>query len=209
MILKDTPSFSIQDYPFPRLNPQRLKMMECTHANMDNLLPVWRRYKGPFWESLEFWVLPPPVQKRLAERSVVMSPLLGLVHIDTPIPYAPIGWKDVCNGKRVGELWRSYIRELTKEIFSDQVVFSFLGREEEKLVDLSKAKLVVRFIYRKKGRVVTNSQPHRAFTLRYIEEKNLSPDHLEKINFYDYRVTHKELRDNVLTVILESEGRYI
>jgi hypothetical protein len=92
--LREKYSVGLEVYPFERLNPKRIEVINCLGINMDEPLPLWRRLKGRFWESLEFWVLPPPVQEFIVESTVVLSPLFGLLKVDTPIPYAEHSWED-------------------------------------------------------------------------------------------------------------------
>jgi len=176
---------------------------------MEDLLPVWRRFKNSFWDSLEFWVLPPPVQSFIAQRSFVLSPLLGLVDINSPMPYAPISWQESCNGKKPKDLWKDSLKNLCKTIFDGETVLSFLGKEEEKLLDFRPSAQVIRFVFYKKGKKVINTQRHRAYVLRYIAEKGLNPEELHRINFYDYRVKEMVKKGKTLYVIFEGEGAYI
>jgi len=52
---------------FPELNPYRKELIEHFNVETKPLAPAWRRYKGKFWDSLEFWCLPPEVQQNIIE----------------------------------------------------------------------------------------------------------------------------------------------
>jgi cytoplasmic iron level regulating protein YaaA (DUF328/UPF0246 family) len=207
--LREKYPVGLEVYPFEGLNPKRIEVINCLGINMEEPLPLWRRLKGRFWESLEFWVLPPPVQEFIVESSVVLSPLFGLLKVDTPIPYAEQSWEDNCQGSELKDWWKESLKQTSKEIFKDQVVVPLVGKQEEGLLDLGTAHKVVRFFFYKKGQKVINPQPHRAYLLRYIAEKRLSLEELSKINFYDYRVKEIEEKGKLIRVIVEGQGAYI
>jgi Uncharacterized protein conserved in bacteria len=143
------------------------------------------------------------------ESSVVLSPLFGLLRVDTPIPYAEHSWEDNCQGSKLKDWWKASLKQVSKELFKDQVVVPLVGRQEEGLLDLRTAHKVVRFFFYKKGQKVINPQPHRAYLLRYIAEKRLSLEELSKINFYDYRVKEIEEKGRLIRVIVEGQGAYV
>lgn len=172
------------------------------------LLPVWRRFKGPFWDSLEFWALPQAVQERIESFALVLSPLYGFLSIWSSIPLYRLGWDSFCNGKRVKELWKPLLKEKSREIFKDKVLFDFLGAESS-LLDFSTAKKVVRFEFYRKDRKVRSNAKHRAYTLRYIAERNLNTSQLASINFYDYKVEDVAEDGNRTVVKIRGEGKYI
>ncbi|MGC8853091.1 MAG: hypothetical protein ACP5P0_05755 [Hydrogenobacter sp.] len=79
---------SYQDYRderFASLYPKAKELMHCFNVK-EEFLPLFLRYKNKFWDSLEYWVLPPAVQARIKERSVVLSPLLGLASVESLAP---------------------------------------------------------------------------------------------------------------------------
>lgn len=184
------------------------KLVRCFRVGED-LLPVFRRFKNAFWESLEYWVLPPAVQKRIKERSLVLSPLLGIALIDSPVPNYNFGWEDECEGVKLRDFWVQDIKNLTKKLLEDKVVMLFVGKKEASLLDLSTADKVITFEYYRANKKVKNPMPHRAYTLRYIAEKNLNISDLFKINFYDYTVESIQEKGRYINVLLKSEGRYI
>jgi cytoplasmic iron level regulating protein YaaA (DUF328/UPF0246 family) len=207
--LREKYPVGLEVYPFEGLNPKRIEVINCLGINMEEPLPLWRRLKGRFWESLEFWVLPPPVQEFIVERAVVLSPLFGLLRVDTPIPYAEHSWEDHCQGSKLKDWWKESLKQTSRELFKDQVLVLLVGRQEEGLLDLGTAQKVVRFFFYKKGQKVINPQPHRAYLLRSIAEKRLSLEELSKINFYDYRVKDIEEEGRLIRVIVEGQGAYI
>lgn len=193
---------------FAQLYPKTKELMRCFNVK-EEFLPLFLRYKNRFWDSLEYWVLPPLVQARIKDRSVVLNPLLGLASVESPMPEYVLDWKSTCQGKTLKEYWKEDIKRLSKELFEGKTVFLFVGRQEESLLDLSTASEVVVFEYYKAKQKVKKPLTHRAYTLRYIAEKDLSLDELFKINFYDYKVEKVERKGKRLKVFLRSEGRYI
>ncbi len=207
--LREKFPFGLEVYPFEGLNAKRIEVINCLGINMDEPVPLWRRLRGNFWERLEFWVLPPPAQEFVVKSSVVLSPLFGLLRVDTPIPYAPYSWENTCQGTKLKDWWKGSIRELSKEIFMNQVVVPLVGEQEERLLNLGTASKVVRFSFYKKERKVANPQPHRAYLLRFVAEKGLTLEEISRLNFYDYRVKDIQEKDKLIKVIVEGEGKYI
>jgi cytoplasmic iron level regulating protein YaaA (DUF328/UPF0246 family) len=142
--LREKHPVGLEVYPFEKLNPKRIEVINCLGISMDEPLPLWRRLKGGFWESLEFWVLPPPVQEFIVESSVVLSPLFGLLKVDTPIPYAEYSWEDHCQGSKLKDWWKESLKQTSRELFKDQVVVPLVGKQEEGLLDLGTAHKIVR-----------------------------------------------------------------
>ncbi|MGB9874159.1 MAG: hypothetical protein ACPLRS_04230 [Hydrogenobacter sp.] len=196
------------DERFAQLYPKAKELMRCFNVK-EEFLPLFLRYKNKFWDSLEYWVLPPPVQARIKDRSVVLSPLFGFASVESPMPEYVLDWKSICQGKTLKEYWKEDIKRLSRELFEGKTVFLFVGKQEESLLDLSTASQIVAFEYYRAKQKVKNPLPHRAYTLRYIAERDLSLDELFKINFYDYRVEKVERKGKRLKVLLRSEGRYI
>jgi len=182
------------------------KLLECFGVG-GYALPLYRRFKNGFWDGLEFWVLPPPVQKRIVENSLILCPLLGLARVDEPIPHYSFGWGDECNGVKVKEYWQ--IKERTRETLKDKEVVLFVGKRELALLDTSLARRVVRFEYYRKGKKLKNDQRHKAYTLRYIAEWNLKLEDFNRINFFDYKVADVVEKGKSMIFILHGEGRYI
>ena len=173
-----------------------------------SLAPLYRRFRNVFWESLELWVLPPPVVRYIEENSWVLSPLYGLVKPTACIPFAPVSWKEFYGEKTLMDFWKEHIRNLSKKLLSEKVVVSFVGKPYEKLFDLKHAKGFLSVEYYRKDQRVKLPYKHYAYTLRYIAEKNLSLSELEKINFYDYKVESVKSLCNKTLVVMRSEGRY-
>jgi len=196
---------------FPFLNTYRREIAEFFGVKRTPLLPLWRRYKGPFWDSLEFWCLPPEVQKKLEERGMVISPLLGFAKPYDLAPKYSFSFSDKVGKRSLASYWRPVLRSLFPEAVREfPIIMSFVSKEEEALLGIPEDKILVRFEYYKKGKKVLNSRAHRAYTLRYILEKGVEKiEDLGRINFYDYTVKEIIRDKNLIKVILEGEGNYI
>ncbi len=196
---------------FPFLNTYRKEVAEYFGVPRSPLLPLWRRYRGAFWDSLEFWCLPPEVQKKLEERGVVISPLLGLARPSDLAPRYSFSFSDKVGKRSLASYWRPVLRSLFPDVARESsLIMSFVSREEENLLGIPGDKTLVRFEYYRKGKKVTSSRAHRAYTLRYILEKEVERvEDLGRINFYDYTVREIKEEGNTLRVILEGEGNYI
>ncbi|WP_172838440.1 peroxide stress protein YaaA [Thermocrinis minervae] len=188
---------------FRELDDKRIELLKVISCQ-EELLPVWRRYAGPFWNSLEFWVLPPKVQNHLAENSVVISPVFGLLSLNDWIPYCQAQWS-----KELRSFWRETLKGISRELLKDKVVFSFLGKEELSLIDTSSCQKLITFEFYKRERRVYRDQPHKAYTLRYIAERQLGYEHLTVINFYDYKVESIREEGKRVRVVLKGQGAYI
>jgi len=207
--LKESISAGVEVYPFQELTAKRVELINCFGISMEDLLPAWRRYKNNFWDSLEFWVLPPAVQNFISDHSLVLSPILGLISINSPLPYAPLSWDDECNGKRLKDWWKEDLRRISKDLFKGKTVISLLGSKEEKILSFESVSKLVRFEFYKKGQKVKNPQRHRAYALRYIAEKRLPLEDFHKINFYDYQVKEIKEEEKTIRIIFEGAGAYI
>ncbi|AAC06849.1 peroxide stress protein YaaA [Aquifex aeolicus] len=194
---------------FPELNPYRKELIEYFKVETKPLAPAWRRYNGKFWDSLEFWCLPPEVQQNIIDRGIIISPLFGMLGVNDPIPRYSVTFQDKYKGKKLTEFWKEVLKDISKKMFESSVIFDFLTTEQRETLTFPEDVTFVRFDYIRKGKKVVNPMPHRAYTLRYIVEKNVDLNSLEKINFYDYKVSKIEKEGNVIRVIMESEGRYI
>ncbi len=173
-----------------------------------SLAPLYRRLGGAFWESLELWVLPPPVKSYIRENSWVISPMYGLIKPTACIPFAPVSWKEPYRNKTLMDFWREHIRNLSKRLLSEKVVVLLTGKLYEKLFDLRHAQRLLSFEYYRRDQKVKVPYKHYAYTLRYIAEKNLSFSDLERINFYDYKVEDIREKGNRTIVVMRSEGKY-
>jgi len=194
---------------FPQLEDLRLKLMEALPVNFEYLAPAWRRYGGRFWEELCLWAMPERVKKEVEERGILLSPLLGILRAGDPVPLYEANWNTTLGTRKLAEIWKGKVKEITGGLFRDQVVYNFMGRKELGLIDLSKASAIISFEYYKKGTKVRNPLPHRAYTFRYIAEMDVCPESLERINFLDYRVVEIQKKGQVTKVVLDSEGRYL
>ena len=194
---------------FPMLNQLRKHLIEHFKVKTSPLAPAYRRYKSKFWEELSFWALPKKVQEEISERSLILSPLFGLIKPEDPLPVYEVTWKDYYGLKTLKAFWREHLSALWEKTVSGEVLYDFSSYDEKGIVDTDRARKIVRFVYIRKGKKVINSLPHRAYTLRYIVEKGLSEKDLGKINFLDYEVREIKEEGKLVTVILESEGKYI
>ncbi|MEN3028365.1 MAG: peroxide stress protein YaaA [Aquificaceae bacterium] len=205
-------SISFKDCSADRFNVSEFepfaRMLEREFVQKNTLAPLYRRFAGPFWDSLELWVMPPRVMEYVVENSLVLSPLYGLVKPTACIPYAPLGWKELYQGKTLFDFWKEHIKNLSRKLFKDKVLVPLVPKEHLSLFDLGVAEKLVSFQYYRKGKIVNNPAKHYAYTLRYIAEKGLSPFELFRINFYDYRVESVEDRGKKVIVKLMSEGGY-
>lgn len=172
------------------------------------LAPLHRRFGGPFWESLELWILPPPVVNYIREHAWVLSPLYGLLKPTACIPYAVVSWQTTFEGKELIDFWKPHIRNISRKILEESLLVPFVGSRYLRLFNLKAPKGVLRFEYYRRDKRVINPAKHYAYTLRYIAEKGVSVSDLERINFYDYRVESVEQKGRDMVVVLRSEGRY-
>ncbi|MEZ0360709.1 MAG: hypothetical protein ABWK04_02245 [Hydrogenobacter sp.] len=192
---------------FAHLHQKAERLIRCFGVYGEPL-PLWRRFKNRFWDSLEYWVLPPAVQKRINDRSLVLSPLFGIASVESPIPEYHFGWEDICEGVKVKDYWIQDIKNLTRKLFEGKKVVLFVGKETA-LLELSTAERVITFEYYRGEKKVRNPMRHRAFTLRYIAEMDLALEDFSKINFYDYSVNDVIQKGKKILFVLRSEGRYI
>ncbi|MFN4320046.1 MAG: peroxide stress protein YaaA [Aquificaceae bacterium] len=184
------------------------KLLEKNFSKDSLIAPIYRRFGGPFWESLEMWVMPSKVMKYINENSYVLSPIYGLVMPRACVSYAPISWKDVYEGKSLFDFWKPHIRNVSQKLLKGKVLFPFIPKEYLSLFDLSEVEKVVSFEYYRKDRKVKNPAKHHAYTLRYIAEKGLELSELHRINFYDYKVEDIREKGRYIYIILRSEGKY-
>ncbi len=184
------------------------RSIEKEFVRNGSLAPVYRRFGGAFWESLELWILPPPVVRYIEENSWVISPLYGLLKPTACVPFAPVSWKEGYGEKTLMDFWKEHIRNLSKKLLSEKVVVFLVDKSYEKFFDLRHAHSILSFEYYRKDQRVKTPYKHYAYTLRYIAEKNLSFSELEKINFYDYKVESIRSTGDRTVVVMRSEGRY-
>lgn len=194
---------------FPEIDPLRKAVMEEFRVKEGPLAPVWRRYKGRFWEELCVWALPGRVRKVIEERGLVLSPLFGILSAGDLIPNYDLTWEDRYKGENLSSFWRKHLRSLVGELLRGKVVVDLLGRRERGVIEIPEDCTVVRFKYYRAGRKVRNTQAHRAYTLRYMVEMNLGLGDLHRINFLDYEVKEVREQGRRVVVILGGEGEYI
>ena len=191
------------------LNDLRKELIKEFNVKTFPLLPAWRRYKGKFWESMEFWCLPLKVQQRIIDRGIIISPLFGLLAVSDLIPEYYLNFNDKFKGKSLKKLWKEKLESYLIKTLENTVVFDFLTSEQREVVSFPESARVVKFEYMKRNKKVVNPMPHRAYTLRYIAEKDINLENIEKINFYDYKVKEIKENGNLITVVMEGEGKYI
>ncbi|GAB6065703.1 peroxide stress protein YaaA [Aquifex pyrophilus] len=194
---------------FPQLNPYREELIKHFNVSTSPLAPAWRRYKGKFWDSLEFWCLPPKVQQDIKDKGIILSPLFGMLGVEDYIPKYHVSYGDVYGGKKVKTFWKEVLKEITENLLNEAVVFDFLTTDQRETVSFPENAKVVRFEYIRKDKKVVNPMPHRAYTLRYIAEWNVNLENLDKINFYDYKVEDVREEGNLIKVVMRGEGKYI
>lgn len=194
---------------FGEFSDLREKIVELYNAGRECLAPAWRRFRGRFWDELCVWALPGSIVKNIEERGIVFSPLLGPVKAGDPLPAQAVRWKEPMGSRTLKDVWGHRIKTLTARLFDGAVVFDFLRNEERELVSFPPTALRAVFEYYRKGKRVINSLAHRAYTLRYILEMEVTLEDLDRINFLDYRVIEVRKEENSLRVIMVSEGRYI
>ncbi|MFN3871089.1 MAG: peroxide stress protein YaaA, partial [Aquificaceae bacterium] len=169
---------------------------------------LYRRFGNSFWENLELWVMPPAVIKYIVDNSWVLSPIYGLIKADACVPYAPIGWEELYQEKKLFNFWKNHIRNLSERLLKGKWLIPFVSKRYLSLFDTSFAEGIVRFEYYRRDEKVKNPQKHYAYTLRYIAEKNVDLSQLHKINFYDYKVHEVVDKEEEKIIILKSEGKY-
>ncbi|RMH00566.1 MAG: peroxide stress protein YaaA [Aquificota bacterium] len=196
-------------FAFPEVEPLAVKVEESFLKGEKHLLPAWKRFKSVFWESLEFWVLPPPVAQFIDEHSLVFSPVYGLLKPSSCIPYLPVDWKESYEGKSLFAFWKEHLKALSPKLLEGKTLFLFAGARERSLLDLKEAERLVSFEYYRKDQKVKNPAKHWAYTLRYIAEKGIDMDSLHRINFYDYKVEDIQEKGKRFLVRMRSEGRYV
>ncbi len=194
---------------FELLNPIREDIIRTFRVETTPLAPVWRRYKGRFWEELSFWALPSRVQKDIEEKGIVPSPLFGILGVGDLIPRYDLDWKIEFRGKTLQRFWRDRLEDFLPKVLGGDVIFDLLSSEDRKVFTFPKGCRRVVFEYHRKDKRVINTLPHRAYTLRYIVEMGVGTEDLHRINFLDYKVEDVREEGNKIRVILRSEGKYI
>ncbi len=197
------------NHRFSELNPLREKILTAFPQGETVLAPPWRRYRGRFWEELSAWALPGRVLRDIEERGIVLSPLFGLLSAGDPVPRYALRWEDRYGGTTLRTLWRKALRPVLCELFDSVTVFDFLSSRERSLLFFPPGTRRVTFTFYRGEKRVINDLPHRAYTLRYIAERSLSVDSLNKINFLDYSVEDMEERGSELRVVIRGGGAYL
>jgi cytoplasmic iron level regulating protein YaaA (DUF328/UPF0246 family) len=194
---------------FSQLDPLRRTLMEEFGVKAGPLSPVWRRYRGKFWEELCLWALPAKVREEVEKKGLVLSPLFGVLSVGDAIPLYRVRWDQRFGGTTLLTFWRRHLEGLLLDLFSGTTVLDLSGSAERSLIRFPKNCIRVTFEYYRNGRKVRNSQPHRAFTLRYIVEMGVGLEDLHRINFLDYKVKEVVREGRSLRVVMQGEGRYL
>ncbi len=194
---------------FDVLNPLRKELIKNFGVRTSSLAPAWRRYRGRFWDELSLWALPSKVQKHIEERGLVPSPLFGFLGAGDLVPRYDLHWKTKYEGRSLRDFWRDHLKSLFRSLFEGALLIDLLSYEDRKVFTFPESSLRVVFEYYRRDRRVINTLPHRAYTLRYMVEKGVGLEDLERINFLDYRVKEVREEGKVLKVVLQSEGRYV
>jgi cytoplasmic iron level regulating protein YaaA (DUF328/UPF0246 family) len=191
------------------LNPEREEIIKSFGVGDYPLLPAWRRYKGTFWDNLHMWALPSAVQRRIEERGIILSPLFGILAPSDLIPPYRLDYKDRFKGRTLRSFWKEKLQNLFNKLLAGKVVLDLLKSPQREVVSFPESSTVVRFEYIRAGKRVVNPLPHRAYTLRYIAERDIDINGLSKINFLDYEVKDMKRENNILTITMEGRGKYI
>ncbi len=191
------------------LNPERREIIDSFKLELYPLLPAWRRFKGPFWDNLHLWALPSAVQSRILQRGLIPSPVFGLLAPSDLVPPHRVGFRDKFKDKSLRSFWKEKLQNLFEKLLRDRVVLDLLGYDQRQVVSFPESSKVVRFSFVRAGKRVVNSLPHRAYVLRYVAERQVELDSLEKVNFLDYKVRDIKQRDNLIEVLMEGKGEYI
>jgi len=106
-------------------------------------------------------------------------------------------------------MWKLALRPVMCHLFSSSVLYDFLSARERRLLFVPPSSRRVSFVFYRGDRRVLNDLPHRAYTLRFIAERALGLDSLERINFLDYKVEEIREKGNELQVIIRGGGDYL
>jgi len=194
---------------FSLLNPIREDLIRTFKVETTPLAPVWRRYRGRFWEELSFWALPARVQREIEEKGIVPSPLFGLLGAGDLIPKYDLNWKTEFGGGTLQRFWKERLEDLIPKALGEEVVFDFLSSEDRRVFTFPEGCRRVVFEYYRKDKRVINTLAHRAYTLRYIVEMGVGLEDLHRINFLDYKVENVLEEEGKIKVVFRSEGKYI
>lgn len=161
---------------------------------------LWRISKDKFWEGLHMHVMPKAVKERIFERTIVLHPIMGMLSPADKV----CKWDISCQYKYMA-FWKEDIKRYI--LNDDFIVFNFLPSSFDRL--LPKETKVVNFKYMIKDKPMKDSSLVKAYTMRYIVEKDIkSIEELKKINFLDFVVSDMQEEDNVIAVYMHSEGKY-
>ncbi|GAB6078748.1 peroxide stress protein YaaA [Hydrogenobaculum acidophilum] len=162
--------------------------------------PLWRIYKDKFWEGLHMHVMPKAVKERIFERTIVLHPIMGMLSPEDKV----CKWEVSCQYKNMS-FWKEDISNYISN--DDFLVFNFLPASFEKL--LPKNIKLVSFKYTIKDRPMKDSSLAKAYTMRYIVEKDItSVEAFKKINFLDFVVSDVKEEGQNIVVHMISEGKY-
>ncbi|NPA33284.1 MAG: hypothetical protein GXO04_06625, partial [Aquificae bacterium] len=137
------------------------------------------------------------------------SPMFGALKPSDLIFRYSVTFADRIGEKTLKAFWKENLKNLSEKLLSGAIVYDFLTKDQRQTLTYPESATVVRFDFFKGDKRVVNPMPHRAYTLRYIAERGLSLDEIDKINFYDYKVVSTQRRGNEILVILRGEGKYL
>ncbi len=145
-------------------------------------------------------VMPKAVKERIFERTIVFHPIMGMLSPEDRV----CKWEISCQLKNMS-IWKEDIaRYLSNDEF---LVFNFLPVSFEKL--LPKNIKLVSFRYMIKDNIIRDSSLVKAYTMRYIVEKDInSIEEFKKINFLDFTVSDIKEEGRNIMVHMSSEGKY-
>ncbi len=190
----------LKDGKFSFLYEKRKNMYEALKPKNAFGASLWRIYKGKFWEGLHMHALPKAVKERIFERTIVLHPIMGMLSPEDKV----CKWYSPCDYGRI-KLWENELHEYLKG--KDFIVFNFLPNSFEKM--FPKSINLVNFRYTVKNKPLKDSSLVKAYTMRYIVEKDITDtENLSKINFLDFKVTNISIEKNTTTVYMEAEGKY-
>ncbi len=191
----DNPEYS----KFLFLNEKRKKLLKKYKVPNKPLVLASRKYKGNFWDNFHIWVMPKDIKQKLYERSIILSPIFGMLSTNDLVP----SFKEPCNEKL------SYYKDDILSYLKERQGFTLSLLSASKTSFLNKELPVIYPEYYVKGQKLKNISKANAYLLRYIIEKNVDTlDDLPRINFLDFKFKDLINKKNVYHLVIEGEGNY-